>query len=581
MLCLKYVFHLPNHTASPALGNQVPFTMLTGSTPGISMLLQFHWYQKVYFCKIENSFPSESPEQLDYFVGFNEHVGHNLTYTILDRQSQKVLYCSEVCPADNNAALNLRANNKGDDDDTNDHGIICSTILPSINDPTPNTTPKPLEIINIDEWIGRNFEMHDKQDNMCKATITDVIYDFQKSLLKDPLHAKFKASLQSKSGKYDEMISYNQLLEHLECHEDQPLLWEMEKIIAHQGPLNQHDPNYQGSKYNVTVLWSNGERTDEPLSIIPLDAPVACTTYSKKKEILHLPGWKRFKNLDQQQGRMFTDVNKVKLRNCHTRSRFKYGIEIPRNYQDILHIDKSNGNTLWKDALKKAMDCMMQYKVFKDIGLASRVPQDYKNIRVHFVYDVKHDGRHRARLVADGHLTDVPVDSVYSGVVSLHGFRLLLFLAELNGLKVWGTDISSAHLEAYTKEKVCTITGPEFGPLEGHRLLVDRALYGLQSSGARWHDKFATCMRAEEFFPCRAEPDIWIRPADDHYEYVTVYVDDLAFAVDDPQKFIKTLQNKHNFKLKGSGPIDYHLEANFIHDQDGTLSMSPKKYITE
>jgi hypothetical protein len=49
----------------------------------------------------------------------------------------------------------------------------------------------------------------------------------------------------------------------------------------------------------------------------------------------------------------------------------------------------------------------------------------------HFVFDVKHDGRHKARLVADGHLTEVPLESVYYGVVCLHEFCLVLFLVEL------------------------------------------------------------------------------------------------------------------------------------------------------
>jgi hypothetical protein len=64
-------------------------------------------------------------------------------------------------------------------------------------------------------------------------------------------------------------------------------------------------------------------------------------------------------------------------------------------------------------------------------------------IRVHLVFDIKHDGRHKARLVADGHLTGIPLDSVYSGVVSLQGFRLILFLAELNNLQLWATDIGN------------------------------------------------------------------------------------------------------------------------------------------
>jgi hypothetical protein len=68
-------------------------------------------------------------------------------------------------------------------------------------------------------------------------------------------------------------------------------------------------------------------------------------------------------------------------------------------------------------------------------------PTGYKRIRVHVVYDVKDDGRHKAtrcRLVpvADGYLTDIPLDSVYSGIVSLREFRLILLLAELNGLQL-------------------------------------------------------------------------------------------------------------------------------------------------
>ena len=75
------------------------------------------------------------------------------------------------------------------------------------------------------------------------------------------------------------------------------------------------------------------------------------------------------------------------------------------------------------------------------------------------------------------------MESVYSGVVSLWGIRLLVFLAELNGLQAWATDISSAYLQARMKEKLYLIAGPEFGDLEGHTLLVYKALYGLRTSG--------------------------------------------------------------------------------------------------
>jgi hypothetical protein len=54
-----------------------------------------------------------------------------------------------------------------------------------------------------------------------------------------------------------------------------------------------------------------------------------------------------------------------------------------------------------------------------------------------------------------------------------------LFLAELNHLEIWATDIGNAYLEAFTSEKVYVIAGSEFGEREGHILILSRALYGL------------------------------------------------------------------------------------------------------
>jgi hypothetical protein len=55
-----------------------------------------------------------------------------------------------------------------------------------------------------------------------------------------------------------------------------------------------------------------------------------------------------------------------------------------------------------------------------------------------------------------------------------------LFLAKLNHLELWATDIGNVYLEAYTSEKVYIIAGPEFGEHEGHILIISKALYGLQ-----------------------------------------------------------------------------------------------------
>jgi hypothetical protein len=160
---------------------------------------------------------------------------------------------------------------------------------------------------------------------------------------------------------------------------------------------------------------------------------------------------------------------------------------------------------------------------------------------------------------------------------------MVIFLAEINHLQIWCTDVGNAYLESYTREKVGIIAGEEFGPdLAGHTLLISKALYGLRSSGLRWHEKFADCLRHEGFQPCKAEPDIWIRRNGERYEYIAVYVDDLLFAMTDPETFVNILSDKrgkYKFKLKGTGPITFHLGCDFARDKDDVMTMAPKKYI--
>ena len=89
-------------------------------------------------------------------------------------------------------------------------------------------------------------------------------------------------------------------------------------------------------------------------------------------------------------------------------------------------------------------------------------PKDYHGIEVHLVFAVKFDGRHKARLVADGHLTPEPVENIYSGVVTLRNLMLVVFLGKFNNLDIWGADIGNAYLKGFTDEKLYILAGPEF-----------------------------------------------------------------------------------------------------------------------
>ena len=574
LLCLLYVCYLLNYTFCDS-ARVIPIQGLTGSTPDISPLLRFYFWQEVYYKIDDSDYPSESREAIGNFVGIAEHVGHAMTYKILTKDTKKVICRSNIRPA-----TSQDPNKRADllEGELLHRNIIKSPERNFDDDATENPSTPDALIFSPTDLIGKSFLLQpDDRGERQRATITDLIKDHESDIEKNPTRIRFKCDIGKDA--YEEILTYAEVLEHIERDENTEVLWKFKRISNHEGPLKPGQPNYKGSQWNVMVEWENGEITSEPLTAFAADSPVVCAVYAKEHGLLDTDGWKRFKRIAKREKKMLRMVNQAKLRSYRHTPKYMFGYEVPKDYKHAITLDSKNRNTKWKDCTELEMRQLDEYDTFKDIGLKAAVPNGYKRIRVHLVFTIKHDGRHKARLVADGHLTDVPNESVYSGVVSLRGLRIIIFLAELNGLDTWATDIGNAYLESKTNEKVCITAGPEFGELEGHTLLVHKALYGLRTSGARWHDKLADCLRDMGFTPSRAEADIWMREVNNKYEYIASYVDDLAIASENPQAIIKLLTEKHKFKLKGTGSIAYHLGMDFYRDQDGTLCIAPKKYV--
>jgi hypothetical protein len=295
---------------------------------------------------------------------------------------------------------------------------------------------------------------------------------------------------------------------------------------------------------------------------------------------LDKPGWKTFKRYARKAKTLQRLVNNSKRSQRYGQIVYKFGVRIPRNEKEAIAIDRENGNTYWQDAIKIELDQLFEYKVFRDLGRNAAVPYGYQQIKLRIVFDVKQSLKRKARVVARGDMTDPPREAVYSGVASLRSLRIVCLLAELNELKLTGGDVGNAYLEAYTSEKVCVRAGPEFGPLEGHLFIISKALYGLRTSGARFHAKFADTLRALGFTPTYADPDVWYRDANNCYEYVVVYVDDILTALKDPAKFYKDLQSDPwNYKLKNVEEPKYHLGGDFFRDKDGTLCYGSQTYV--
>ena len=591
LLFLQYIVVVLHHLASPTLQGICPVQALQGTTPDISFMPHTSFYEPVYY-RIEFSepdfhLPSSSNEKKGYWVGFAANQGDSLTWRTLTEDTHMIIICSGIQSALSTTANQCLASPSGEGTTlpfSIPYPQLSKNSLPL--DPFDASTPNfeqfvncqsgedednPIHMANIDipNLLGRSFLLPPEDNGEHHmAKIIDI--DDHGQPLED---IKFKLKINKDQA--EEIMSYNQLMDYIQKgtdgEEDPDSLYKFRDIIAHQGPLESIDPDQKGSKYNVMVEWESGEVTYEPLTLISKEDPINCAVYAKKHDLLDTTGWKHPKRHAKTSKRLIRAVKQSCIRQVRASARYQHGFQVPKDYNE-------NSNTHWQDAMNLELTGKAQFHNGKAV-----TPDGFQKIRVHFVYAVKHDGRFKARLVADGHLTKEPVESIYSGVVSLRSLRMVVFLSQLNDLKIWGADVGIAYLEVYTDEKLCTIAGPEFKELQGHLLIMIKTLHGTCSGGARWHDRLFDILQELKFKPSKADPDVWMRPEPGGtcYEYIAVYVDDLAIAAKDPEAFCNELKKRYNLKLKGVGHLEYHLGCTYKKDPDGTLAADPRRYVNK
>jgi hypothetical protein len=337
---------------------------------------------------------------------------------------------------------------------------------------------------NLTDLVGRTFKLPEVDGISEQTTIKECIDKYARTLSTHPELIRFKCTVNDKE--MDNLISYGQIMKSLEpADNDSKRDFKVDKTYAHRGPLKPSDFGYLGSSYNLMVRWQSGRESTEPLTAFIGTRPIDVFLYTKANIILNARGWLSVSKRKEVQPLLspedkdilsrpqapapstnlnakpsvppdfipitvgehhavveddMTIVNKAKISSGHHNPIFMYGVQVPRNHLEAMRLELENKNTKWQDAERAELDSIFSYQAFKDIGHVSsaKPPKDHKKITVHMVYAVKHT--------------------------------------------VW-----NAYLESVTKEKVCTVAGPEFAShkLQGHILTIYKALYGLKSSGLR------------------------------------------------------------------------------------------------
>ena len=431
LLALMYVCFILNHTWNSTV-NGIPLQKATGQPVDTSALFCFRFREPVYYSTHDDpGFPSEGTEERGEFVGFAENCGHTLTFRILTDDTKKVIERSRVRSALDPASRNLRLDplndsikspdqlkefvrlfydppsrdtlNDGERSDDRTTDTPTPTTTDSTSDasrptsaqdgsdqPSTGSTPP---IFDPAQLVGRTFLMDEADDGLrYRARIVEAIDKHDQDLKNDKDYRRFRVSIND--DEFEELLTYQQVMDHITSEENDrdDIVWNFRRIIAHEGPLRTTDPHYKGSRYNLVIEWETGERTSEPVKLIAKDDPGSVAEYAKERGLLDQPGFKHLRKIAKNQKKMLRMVNQAKLRSFRTAPRYKYGYEVPRDYNHAMELDEKNGNKRWQEAIDIELAQIDEYKTFQDLGKGTAAPVGYKKIRVHLVFDVKHDG---------------------------------------------------------------------------------------------------------------------------------------------------------------------------------------------
>jgi hypothetical protein len=258
---------------------------------------------------------------------------------------------------------------------------------------------------------------------------------------------------------------------YAQCDEEGNQFLMLQDIVGHKtyGDAVERDDMYikVGSNRQIRkttkgwylcVEWKDGTISWEWLADLKESNPVEVAEYAATNNLHDEPAFSWWvPHVLKKRNRILATMTKRYHKRTH-----KFGIQVPKTWDEAVKLDEGNGNTLWQDAIRKEMNNIrIAFKVLND---EENTPPTYQEIRCHMIFDAKmEDFRHKARFVAGGHTTNAPHVMTYASVVSRESARIALTLAALNDLDVMMGDIENGFLTAPITEKVCNVLGPEFG----------------------------------------------------------------------------------------------------------------------
>ena len=188
----------------------------------------------MFYATYDQHFPSESEERACYWVVLGEHCGDAITHKLLHHDTQKIIYRSAVRPKKSSTpnhrlaphGVEVSASSDPSEDKNflwittwRPRRLLTRTEAPTVvirsRDEGNPSGPNPMPTFDPSDLIGRTFLLPPEENgerHRAKVTrqVVEIIDQDNGQRVEN-----INFILDIGNGKVEELISYNQLLEHL------------------------------------------------------------------------------------------------------------------------------------------------------------------------------------------------------------------------------------------------------------------------------------------------------------------------------------------------------------------------------
>jgi len=217
----------------------------------------------------------------------------------------------------------------------------------------------------------------------------------------------------------------------------------------------------------------------------------------------------------------------------------------------------------FREAIRKEFRDMLARGVWRNIK-KSDVPSGRRLVKHKWVFDIKRNGRFRARLVACGYsqIPGVDFQHSYAPTISDVSWRILIIAMLLFDYDAKIVDVETAFLHGDLEEDIY-MEAPEGAGLGRDECVhLKKAIYGLVQASRQYWKHFVKALRDIGFQGGVADPCMMVRRDKDGVCFAAIWVDDTLLVGDTRaiKKTIADLKGK-GFTLKIENDLDDYLSC--------------------